>query len=266
MDPSKAVAMDLGLQDRIVFVAGSSRGIGLGIVQRFLDEGARVVVTGRDTEVLRATVFELAGRHGSDRVLAVAGDLMTRTGIAAALLEVEARWRFPDAIIANIGNGSSRPGWEVEPAEWERLFAVNFWSAVYLAEAALPRLVARGTGSIVFITSIVGREAVNAPLPYSAAKAALIKYTKTLSRAVAGQGVQVNCIAPGNIYFPGGSWDRKLQQDAGKVDAYLTAEVPLARFGRPEEIGTLATFLCSPLSGFITGACLVADGGQTRSL
>jgi 3-oxoacyl-[acyl-carrier protein] reductase len=76
----------------------------------------------------------------------------------------------------------------------------------------------------------------------------------------------VNCIAPGNIRFPGGSWDRKVQQDPGKVDAYLAAEVPAGRFGRPEEIAGLAAFLCSSSAGFITGACLVADGGQTRSL
>jgi 3-oxoacyl-[acyl-carrier protein] reductase len=258
--------MELGLTGRVVFVAGSSRGIGRGIAARFLAEGARVVVTGRDPVALAATAAELAGTQAADRVLPVRGDLMTRAGIAAALAEVEKHWRFPDVMIANIGSGSSRPGWAVEPAEWERLFAVNFWSAVYLAEAALPRLVAARAGSIVFVSSIVGLEAVNAPLPYSAAKAALINYSKNLSRDVARHGVQVNCIAPGNIRFPGGSWDRKVQQDPGKVDAYLAAEVPAGRFGRPEEIAGLAAFLCSPSAGFITGACLVADGGQTRSL
>jgi 3-oxoacyl-[acyl-carrier protein] reductase len=121
-------------------------------------------------------------------------------------------------------------------------------------------------GSIVFISSIVGVEATPAPLPYSAAKAALLNYSKNLSRAVADKKIRVNSIAPGNILFPGGSWEKHLAARRASVEELIAKEVPQKRFGTPEEIAALATFLCSDVSGFATGACYVMDGGQTRSL
>jgi 3-oxoacyl-[acyl-carrier protein] reductase len=117
----------------------------------------------------------------------------------------------------------------------------------------------------VFIASIVGVESVRAPLAYSAAKTALHAYAKNLARAVASQGVRVNVVAPGNVLFDGGSWAAKLAEDPERVRGYIGAEVPLGRFGNPEEIADLVAFLASSRAAFITGACVVADGGQTRT-
>ena len=128
----------------------------------------------------------------------------------------------------------------------------------------MPELI-KGSGNILFIASIVGVEATPAPLPYSAAKAALINYSKNLARQVAREGVRVNCVAPGNILFPGGTWERHLERDRAAVTKKIEDEVPMGRFGTPEEIAGLAVFLCSPRASFITGSCFVADGGQTRS-
>jgi 3-oxoacyl-[acyl-carrier protein] reductase len=120
-------------------------------------------------------------------------------------------------------------------------------------------------GSIVFVSSIAGLESLGAPLPYGAAKAALEHYSKDLARRVGKHGVRVNTVAPGNILFPGGTWQRKLDADSPDVMQMISAEVPLGRFGAPEEIGALVAFVSSPKAAFITGACLVADGGQTRA-
>jgi 3-oxoacyl-[acyl-carrier protein] reductase len=139
----------------------------------------------------------------------------------------------------------------------------NLLASARLAQAAIPML--RNGGTITFISSITGVEATPAPLPYSAAKAALINYSKNLSRQVASLGIRVNCVAPGNILFPGGSWERRLTDDREAVLQRIQTEVPMARFGTPEEIAGLVTFLCSPRASFISGACFVADGGQTRS-
>jgi len=119
---------------------------------------------------------------------------------------------------------------------------------------------------VLFISSIVAVEATAAPLPYSAAKAALNNYAKNLARAFGAQKVRVNTIAPGNILFAGGSWERHLANRREAVEAMLKAEVPQGRFGTVEEIASLACYLCSPLAGFATGSCYVMDGGQTRSL
>jgi 3-oxoacyl-[acyl-carrier protein] reductase len=136
-----------------------------------------------------------------------------------------------------------------------------------LTQAAIPHLLANPEGgSILYISSIVAVEATPAPLPYSAAKAALVNYSKNLARQLGPQKVRVNTIAPGNIYFEGGSWERHLANRREAVEQMLKSEVPQQRFGTPEEIASLACYLCSPQAGFATGSCYVMDGGQTRSL
>src|SRR5262249_49485192 len=97
-------------------------------------------------------------------------------------------------------------------------------------------------------------------------KAAVLSYGKNLARQLGPQGVRVNCVAPGNILFPGGSWEKKFAQQREHFQRYIETEVPLQRFGSPEEIADVVVFLASDRAAFVTGACVVADGGQTRSL
>lgn len=169
----------------------------------------------------------------------------------------------PDILVANLGSGQGKPGWEQQEEEWQRLFNLNFFGSVRLAQAAIPYLQRQG-GSILFIASIVAMEATTAPLPYSAAKAALVNYSKNLSRAVAQYGIRVNCLAPGNVLFPGGSWERHLDERREEVERMISREVPQKRFGTPEEIAEFASYLVSERAGFATGGCYVIDGGQTR--
>ena len=114
-------------------------------------------------------------------------------------------------------------------------------------------------------SSIAGCEALSAPLPYSAAKAALINVTKNLSRMVGSHGIRVNAVAPGNVLFPGGSWEKKLTENREFFEEYIRREVPLQRFGRAEEVADAVVYLASERASFMTGACVVLDGGQTRS-
>lgn len=256
--------MDLALAGKVVFVAGSSRGIGKGIARVFLDEGANVILTGRDPETLQATSTELAvGRE--DRVAMFCGDLSSEAPIREAHRQTTGRWGGVDVLVCNVGSGTGRAGWRLSGADWESLFEINFWSAVRQVEVFLPEMVAAASGCILFISSIAAIETLGAPLPYGAAKAALERYSKDLARQVAAHGVRVNTIAPGNVLFPGGSWQRKLDGDSERVRQMIAHEVPLGRFGEPEEIGAVAAFLASRRARFITGACLVADGGQTRA-
>lgn len=259
--------MDLQLSDKVIFVAGSTRGIGRSIAESLLAEGARVVITGRDQSALDQAHSVLAAKFTADNVLAITGDLSADHIIAAAFKKTLERFGRIDHLIANLGTGAGKPGWDQSAEDWSRLFEMNFFAATRLAQQSIPFLLANETkGSILFISSIVAKEATPAPLPYSAAKAALNNYAKNLARQLGPDGIRVNTIAPGNIYFPGGSWERHWTNRREAVESMLKTEVPLQRFGLPEEIASFAAFLCSPHAAFATASCFVIDGGQTRGV
>ncbi len=259
--------MNLGLDNQVIFVAGSSRGIGKAIAAALLAEGGSVVLTGRDATSLHAAQTELTHPTTQARVLAIAGDFTNTATIAEAFTRTIQHFGRIDHLIANLGTGSGKPGWDQPEEEWHRLFELNFFASTRLTEAVLPHLFANPNGgSILYISSIVAIEATPAPLPYSAAKAALVNYSKNLARQLGAKKVRVNTIAPGNIYFSGGSWERHLNTRRKAVESMLETEVPQQRFGTPEEIASLAAYLCSSQAAFATGGCYVMDGGQTRSL
>ncbi len=257
--------MELNLSGKTAFIAGSSRGIGFAIASAFLQEGAKVVITGRNVESLEEASTLLAGEVEPSRILSICGDMTNSTDIRHALDETMSAFGSIDAVVANVGNGTARGGWDLNLDDWQSALNNNLLSGMTLASTALPHLIARGRGSLTFVSSIAGYEAINAPVTYSAAKAAVQSAMKNLSRLVGVHGVRVNAVAPGNILFPGGTWEGKLAERREFFEQYIKSEVPLQRFGRPEEIADAVVFLASERASFITGTCLVVDGGQTRT-
>ena len=256
--------MDLQLKDRIALVAGSSSGIGRAIAATLLVEGCRVCITGREESQLDSTAKALCAQF-PERVMKFAGDLIQPAVIESALDSICNRWGDPDILIANLGSGKGKPGWQQEEDEWKRLFEINYFASVRLAQATIPRMRVHG-GVILFIASITAIEATTAPLPYSAAKAALVNYSKNLSRIVSELKIRTNCIAPGNVLFRGGWWEAHLRDRREEVERYISNEVPQKRFRTAEEIATLAAYLVSPVSAFATGECYIIDGGQTSRI
>ncbi len=255
--------MDLQLEGKVAIVAGSSRGIGLAVAVGFLAAGASVTITGRDQKALGSVYNELAERHGKDRVLAVLGDMSAENHIAEALQQTGDTFGGIDAIIANVGSGRAKMGWQLSRHDWQQMLDINLLSGALLAAAGVPHLLKRGDGSITFISSIAGSEYIRAPMAYAAAKAAQQMMAKHLSRQLAAEKIRVNTVSPGNVMFPGGTWDDKRREDQKSVDDYIAHAVPLNRFATPEEIANAVLFLSSERAVFVTGSVMVVDGGQS---
>jgi 3-oxoacyl-[acyl-carrier protein] reductase len=253
--------MDLGLDSKRVLIAGASRGIGLAMAKGFLREGARVALLARNPEPLSEAAGRLATEYGEAQVLGCLVDCADESAWPAVLAKIRSVWAGLDVAISNVGDGRGPQDALPSAERFATAWRTNFTTAEVTARATLPLLEASG-GCLLFVSSIAALEAIGAPTDYSVAKTALLALTKQMARRLA-PGVRVNCLAPGNVHFPGGSWDAKIQADPQRVAALVEATVPMKRFGTPEEMADAALFLCSERARFITGACLVVDGGQT---
>jgi 3-oxoacyl-[acyl-carrier protein] reductase len=249
--------LNLELQGKVALITGSSRGIGLAIAEVLLQEGCTVVLNGRDAERLGNSAKRLG-------VTGVASDVSQEDGALAMVNAVVAQYGRVDILVSNVGSGTSLPPGKETWAEWDRMLGLNLRAAVNAVNAARSALAA-SSGVVLCISSICGSAALGAPLAYSAAKAALNSYVRGVSRVLATEGVRINALAPGNVLFKGSSWEKHINHNPQAVKDMLKREVALQRFGSVDEIASIAAFMCSAKSSFMTGEIVVVDGGQLRS-
>ena len=236
-----------------VIVMGGSRGIGRSIALGFAAAGATVSICARGREALEAT-------RGEIESLGVAAH-----AASVDLADAEAIARYVPAATAALGgldvlvNNASGFGSTDDEEGWAASLSVDVMAVVRGSRAAVPLL---GPGSsIVNVSSISALRASSRAAPYGAVKAAVMHYTASQAKMLAGRGIRVNCVAPGSIEFPGGSWERRRTENPELYDATL-AQIPFGRMGRPEEIASVVLFLASRAASWVTGQSIVVDGGQ----
>lgn len=249
--------MDLNLTNKAAIVTGGSRGIGRAIALALADEGCRVAICARGEDALRAVEAELRAR-GVDAIGIVA-DMTRADDIERVVAGTVARFGRLDILVNNAGGRAREDTDEV----WELVYQSNLLAAVRATRAAVPHMRLSGGGSIVHIASIYGRES-GGPVAYNAMKSAMIAHAKAMALELA-PGIRVNSVAPGSVAFPGGSWGRRLEEDPEGMARFVEQNIPMGRFGTPEEIANVVTFLCSDKASWVTGACVNVDGGQSRS-
>ena len=251
----------------MAIVTGSSRGIGLASAAALVKEGCRVTLCARGEARLEEAASELrtlapAGR--SDHVLTVAADVSTSAGVEHVMARTVDAFGGLDILVNNVGLARGRDIVDTSDAEWTEAFEQTLFPAIRASRLAVPHLRRRGGGAIVMIASIWGRES-GGRMTYNAAKAAEISLAKAMAQQLARDNIRVNSVAPGSIRFPGGSWDRRCQDDPEGMAEFVRRELPFGRFGRAEEVGAVVAFLVSPRASWISGASVTVDGCQSRS-
>jgi 3-oxoacyl-[acyl-carrier protein] reductase len=258
--------MDLGLQDKVAVVTGSSRGLGLASAVALAAEGCRVCLCARGAPALDEAVAHVRAAGGAaDAVIGVTADLATEGGIRLVMDRTLETFGGLDILVNNVGLGRGAGLLDTSDAEWQEAFDQTLYPAIRASRLAVPAMRTRGGGVILMIASIYGREA-GGRMTYNAVKAAEISLAKSMALQLAKDNIRVNSVAPGSISFPGGSWWKRQQADPEGIADFVRRELPFGRFGRAEEVGQVVAFLASPRASWISGASIVVDGAQSRSL
>lgn len=257
--------VDLQLRDKVAIVTGSSRGLGLASARALAAEGCFVTLCGRTRETLDAAARDVAGHAGgSDRVRAVRADVSDGHGVEAVVAAAVDAFGGIDVLVNNVGLGRGGDLLATSDEEWQEAFDQTLAPAVRMSRLAVPHMKMRGGGAIILIASIFGREA-GGRMTYNAVKAAEISLGKSLAQQLAGSNIRVNSVSPGSILFEGGTWWKRQQENPEAIAEFVKRELPFGRFGRPEEVADVVTFLASPRASWISGTSVVVDGCQSRS-
>jgi 3-oxoacyl-[acyl-carrier protein] reductase len=255
--------MDLQLTDKKVMVTGASRGIGKAITATFLAEGARLSICARNRQDLDKALQEFSADENS--IFTSAVDVADKAALQNWVKHSADNLGGIDILVLNVSAMASGSGEE----NWRRSFEVDILSSVNTVECCLPHLEQSSSAAVVFIASTAALEsavdvmAMENVGPYGVFKAALLNYSASLSTVLAPKGIRVNSVSPGPIEFDEGIWGGIKNKNPHLYQS-MRDRCRIGRMGQPQDVANAAVFLCSPVTGFITGTNLVVDGAATR--
>ena len=239
------------LDGKVALVTGGGRGIGEAICRRLAAAGAKVGVFDRDAARAQRVALEIGG-------VPLAGDVTSEADVETAVEDLQDRARPVDILVNNAGiTGKAAPLWQLSRSEWNTVLTVNVLGPVLCSKAVVGSMRERKYGRIVNVASIAGKEGNPTLGPYSASKAAVIAFTKSLAKELVGQGdITVNAISPAVIATP------ILEGLPQSTIDYMVSRIPMGRTGKPEEVAALVHFLASAEASCTTGQCYDISGGR----
>lgn len=243
------------LDSKIAVVTGAGRGIGRAISEKLAAEGATVVVADVNEDAASATAEAVGG-------VGVRADVSERESVDALIGRVLERFGRVDVLVNNAGWDKAEPFVDSDPADWQKIIAINLLGTLNTTQAALPAMVERQAGSIVNLGSDAARVGSSGEAVYSAAKGGIVSFTKTIAREMARNQISVNCVCPGptdtELFASIGGDDPKLRQS-------LTKAIPFRRLAEPSDLANTVAFLASDEAGYLTGQTVSVSGGLTMS-
>jgi NAD(P)-dependent dehydrogenase (short-subunit alcohol dehydrogenase family) len=249
--------MKIDLSGRTAVISGASRGLGEAMAKALSQAGAQVALVARDIQRLESVRDAIAGKGGTAAVFTA--DVTREEDVATLAQAVAERFGHAQILINNAGTNIRKQVVDFSLQEFRSVVDSSLISTFLMCRAFVPGMKGTGYGRVVNMSSIMGHISLPGRTPYSSAKAGLLGFTRALALEVAEEGITVNAISPGPVAT---DMNTVIMNDP-EANAQFLANVPVGRWGKPEEIGGLACYLCSELAGFITGTDILIDGGWT---
>ena len=243
------------MTNKIALITGGGSGIGLGIARQFLHSGAKVVITGRNPEKLQEARNELG-----EKCFVIQNDVTDKNSHQALVRQIENEIGSIDVLVNNAGMHSKVSSLEAEDDAFQEVIDINLNSVFALSREVLKKMVPRGRGSVINISSMSALYGLPQIAAYSSSKTALLGLTRALASEFSYSGVRINSIAPG--FIESDMLNKVMEKDPERKQKVM-GRTPMRRLGTPDEIGHAAVFLASDASKFITGVCLPVDGGNS---
>ena len=245
----------LDFSGKTVLVTGSTRGIGRAIAEEFAKHGANVIVSGTVKERAREVAKELAEKYGV-KTLGVGMDVSDPESVESAFKEINAAFGGGDILVNNAGITRDTLFLRMKPEDWQKVLDVNLTGTFLVTKQAVRHMVKKRWGRIINISSVVGFTGNVGQVNYATTKAGLIGFTKSLAKELAPRNVLVNAVAPGFIET---DMTENLKEE---IKNEYKKQIPLGRFGKPEEVARVVLFLASPMADYITGETIHVNGGM----